>query len=38
MSMAEAEKLKAIAAKEKKNLNQLFAEFLNEKKAAMLKE
>ena len=38
MSMAEAEKLNAIAAKAKKSLSQLFTEFLNEKKAAMLKE
>ncbi|MDP7287344.1 MAG: SGNH/GDSL hydrolase family protein [Phycisphaerae bacterium] len=38
MSMAEAEKLNAIAAKAKKSLSQLFTEFLNEKKAEMLKE
>jgi hypothetical protein len=38
MSLAEADKLNAIAAKEKKSLGQLFTEFLNEKKAAMLKE
>jgi len=38
MSLAEAEKLNAIAAKEKKSLGQLFTEFLKEKKAAMLKE
>ena len=33
-----AEKLNAIAAKANKSLSQLFTEFLNEKKAAMLKE
>jgi len=33
-----ADKLNAIAAKKKKSLGQLFTEFLNEKKAAMLKE
>jgi lysophospholipase L1-like esterase len=38
MSMAEVEKLNAIAAKAKKNISQLFNEFLNEKKAALLKE
>jgi lysophospholipase L1-like esterase len=38
MSANEAEKLNAIAAKAKKSLSQLFTEFLNEKKAAMLKE
>ena len=38
MSIVEAEKLNAIAAKAKKSLSQLFTEFLNEKKAAMLKE
>jgi lysophospholipase L1-like esterase len=38
MSMVEAEKLNAIAAKASKSLSQLFTEFLNEKKAAMLKE
>ena len=38
MSLAEAEKLNAIAAKAKKNLSQLFTEFLKEKKAALLKE
>jgi len=38
MSMAEAEKLNAVAAKANKSLPQLLTEFLKEKKAAMLKE
>ena len=38
MSIEEAEKLNAVAAKANKSLRQLFIDFLNEKKAAMLKE
>jgi len=38
MSLAEAEKLKALAAREKKSLQQIFSEALAEKKAELLKK
>ncbi len=38
MSIEEAEKLNAVAAKANKSLQQLFSDFLKEKKAALLKE
>lgn len=38
MSLAEFDKLNAIAAKQKKSLGQIFTEVLQEKKEAMLKE